>query len=58
VDDSTVGVEQGFLEQSNVDPMREMARLIMVQRTFEDTASLVRKSEATLDDAIKTLGSN
>jgi len=38
--------------------MREMARLIMVQRTFEDTASLVRKSEATLDDAIKTLGSN
>jgi flagellar basal-body rod protein FlgF len=57
VDDTTVGVEQGFLEQSNVDPMREMARLIMVQRTFEDTASLVRKSEATLDDAIKTLGS-
>ncbi|MGN6764284.1 MAG: flagellar basal-body rod protein FlgF [Rhizobiaceae bacterium] len=57
VDDATVGVEQGFLEQSNVDPMREMARLIMVQRTFEDTASLVRKSEATLDDAIKTLGS-
>jgi flagellar basal-body rod protein FlgF len=57
VDDATVGVEQGFLEQSNVDPMREMARLIMVQRTFEDTASLVSKSEATLDDAIKTLGS-
>jgi hypothetical protein len=29
----------------------------MVQRTFEDTASLVKKSESTLDDAIKTLGS-
>lgn len=57
VDNSTVGVEQGFLEQSNVDPMREMAKLIMVQRTFEDTASLVHQSEASLDDAIKTLGS-
>ncbi|MGN6467224.1 MAG: flagellar basal-body rod protein FlgF [Rhizobiaceae bacterium] len=57
VDDSTVGVEQGFLEQSNVDPMREMARLITVQRTFEDTASLVHESESSLDDAIKTLGS-
>jgi flagellar basal-body rod protein FlgF len=58
VDDSTVGVQQGYLEQSNVDPMLEMAKLIAVQRTFEDTASLVHESEATLDDAIKTLGSN
>jgi flagellar basal-body rod protein FlgF len=58
VDDSTVGVQQGFLEQSNVDPMREMAKLITVQRTFEDAASLIHQSEATLDDAIKTLGSN
>jgi flagellar basal-body rod protein FlgF len=57
VDDPKFGVEQGFLEQSNVDPMREMAKLITLQRTFEDTASLVRKSETTLDDAIKTLGS-
>jgi flagellar basal-body rod protein FlgF len=37
--------------------MREMARLITVQRTFEDTASLVHESESSLDDAIKTLGS-
>jgi flagellar basal-body rod protein FlgF len=58
VDDSTVGVQQGYLEQSNVDPMLEMAKLIAVQRTFEDTASLVHESEATLDDAIKTLGSS
>lgn len=57
VDDPTIGVQQGFLEESNVDPMREMAKLITLQRTFQDTASLVHESEATLDDAIKTLGS-
>lgn len=58
VDHPEVGVEQGFVEESNVNPMLEMSKLITVQRTFEDAATLIRDSESTLDDAIKTLGSN
>ena len=34
-----------------------MTRLIMVQRAFENTAALMRKTDASTEDAIKTLGS-
>ena len=36
VDRIDVGVAQGFLEESNVNPVLEMTRLIMVQRAFEN----------------------
>jgi flagellar basal-body rod protein FlgF len=51
------GVVQGYLEGSNVNPILEMARLIAVQRLFESMTSANETSEATLTDAIKTLGS-
>ena len=57
VDRLDVGVAQGFLEDSNVNPVLEMTRLIMVQRAFENTAALVRDTHSSLDEAIKTLGS-
>lgn len=57
VDRLDVGVAQGFLEDSNVNPVLEMTRLIMVQRAFENTAALVRDTDSSLDEAIKTLGS-
>ena len=53
---AVVGVAQGFLEESNVNPILEMTRLIMVQRAFENTAALIRDSESSMGDAIKTLG--
>ncbi len=56
VDRSDIGVVQGFVEDSNVNPVQEMMRLIQVQRTFEDMTSLMRDSEGSLTDAIKTLG--
>ena len=56
VDRVDVGVAQGFLEESNVNPVLEMTRLIMVQRAFENAAALTRDTEASLDDAVKTLG--
>lgn len=56
VDRADIGVAQGFLEDSNVNPMHEMTRLIMVQRAFENAAALIRDSESSFDDAIKTLG--
>ena len=56
VDRMDVGVAQGFLEQSNVNPVLEMTRLIMVQRSFENAMAMTRETETTLDDAVKTLG--
>jgi flagellar basal-body rod protein FlgF len=57
VDQPDVGVLQGFVEGSNVDPVLEITRLIQVQRAFEGVSSLLRDSESALRDAIKTLGS-
>ncbi|MER8653514.1 flagellar basal-body rod protein FlgF [Mesorhizobium sp. M0847] len=56
-DRSDLGVAQGYVEESNVNPVLEMTRLIMVQRAFENTAALMRQTDASTDDAIKTLGS-
>jgi len=50
------GVAQGFIEGSNVNPVLEMAKVIMVSRAFESISSATEGSETTLKDAIKTLG--
>ncbi len=56
VDRSDIGVVQGFVEESNVNPVKEMTRLIMVQRAFDNAASLIRESEGSFSEALKTLG--
>ncbi|MFC3325243.1 flagellar basal-body rod protein FlgF [Mesorhizobium cantuariense] len=56
-DRSDIGVAQGFLEESNVNPVLEITRLIQVQRAFENTAALMRQTDSSTDEAIKTLGS-
>jgi flagellar basal-body rod protein FlgF len=58
VDRIDIGVAQGFLEESNVNPVLEMTRLIMVQRSFENAMAATQQTEASLDDAVKTLGGN
>jgi flagellar basal-body rod protein FlgF len=58
VDRVDVGVAQGFLEDSNVNPVLEMTRLIMVQRSFENAMAMTRDTDATFDEAVKVLGSN
>jgi flagellar basal-body rod protein FlgF len=50
------GVAQGFVENSNVNPVMEMTKLIMVQRAFDSVSNMVQASETSLQDAIKTLG--
>ena len=57
VDRNDIGVAQGFLEDSNVNPVQEMTRLIMVQRAFENISAAMRSTERTFGEAIKTLGS-
>jgi flagellar basal-body rod protein FlgF len=50
------GVRQGYVEGSNVNPMREMTKLIMVTRAFESAANAIDKSEKAIDGAIRSLG--
>nr|WP_295469563.1 flagellar basal-body rod protein FlgF [Mesorhizobium sp.] len=57
VDRTDSGVLQGFVEDSNVNPVLEMTRLIMVQRAFESAGSAMKQTEQTFADAVKTLGS-
>ncbi len=51
-------VVQGAVESSNVDPVREMTRLIDVSRAFDGVAAESSQAESSLQDAIKTLGSS
>lgn len=57
VDFSRAGVQQGFVENANVNPVMEMSRLITVTRAFEMVTASLAASEASLQEAIKTLGS-
>lgn len=51
-----VGVRQGYLENSNVNAMREITQLIEVNRAFESMTSLTKDSESSFGEAIRTLG--
>lgn len=53
VDNPNVGVLQGRVEQSNVDALSQMTELIMVQRTFEQAASLSESSEDSMQQLIR-----
>lgn len=57
VDRMDVGVMQGFIEESNVNPVLEITRLIQVQRAFDQVSALIRDSESGLKQAISQLGS-
>ncbi len=50
------GVVQGFIEQSNVNPVMEMTGLIAVSRAFESLAAAIDDTQSTLQNAIRTLG--
>jgi flagellar basal-body rod protein FlgF len=57
VDQMDSGVMQGYLEDSNVNPILEMTRLIQVQRAFDHATALMSDGENALKQAIRTLGS-
>lgn len=56
VDRNDIGVAQGFIEESNVNPVLEMSNLIAVQRSFENISAAMRSTSQTLGDAIAALG--
>ncbi|MCC0025479.1 MAG: flagellar basal-body rod protein FlgF [Zhengella sp.] len=56
VDRPDIGAVQGFIEESNVDPVREMTRLIMLQRTFDSVATMIKDADSSLNSAVQLLG--
>jgi len=47
---------QGFLEDSNVDPVLEISRMIEVQRAYELGQSFIDKEDERIRSAIRSLG--
>ncbi len=52
---SNTKIQQGFLEGSNVNAMREMANLITVSRSFESAAAMVEGADRVIIKAINDL---
>jgi flagellar basal-body rod protein FlgF len=57
-DFSANGFVQGFVEQSNVNPITEISRLVYVQRAFEGVSAAIQAADASFKNAIQTLGSS
>lgn len=56
VDSGAVGVLQGYVEQSNVNALSQMTQLMQVNRAFEGISSLMKSTEDSFSQAIRTLG--
>lgn len=52
-----IQVQQGFLEQSNVNAIREMVSMIEVSRSYELNARVVRSYDIVMDEAATQIGS-
>jgi flagellar basal-body rod protein FlgF len=55
LDFNRVGVVQGHVEGSNVNPMWEMSQLITASRSYDMVSNSVNQSEDSLREAIKAL---
>jgi len=55
-DFTSVGVQQGYSEGANVNPVLEMTKMIMISRTFDSAASTISETESSLMSAIRALG--
>lgn len=58
VESSKYGVQQGFVERSNVNPVTEMAKMIMVQRTFDAVTTSMKDSDNSQQEAVRTLAAS
>jgi flagellar basal-body rod protein FlgF len=52
----TGSIRQGWLEESNVDPVREMVAMIQTSRAIDNNARLMRFHDVLLERAVNTLG--
>jgi flagellar basal body rod protein FlgG len=49
-------VQQGYIEQSNVQPLQEMVNMISVSRAYEISQKLITSLDRTTGSAIESLG--
>lgn len=56
LDFAAVGIHQGFIEQSNVNPVLEMTQLIEIHRKFEALTNSLETADETLKRTISELG--
>lgn len=54
---ATGGVQQGYLEQSNVNSVREMVNMIAVTRSYEANQRVISTVDSMLDKAVNSVGS-
>jgi len=55
IDFIRAGVVQGYVEKSNVNPILEMTHLTTLQRSFDAVSNVLRETESSLQDSLKTL---
>jgi flagellar basal-body rod protein FlgF len=53
---ATINIAQGALEQSNVQPVVEISKMIEVMRAYEATATLTKSQQDMQTDAVTKLG--
>lgn len=49
-------VLQGYIEQSNVNPVREMVNLITITRAYEANQKMIQSSDSILEKAVNSIG--
>lgn len=55
-DRAEIGIQQGYLEESNVNALSEIGDLIQVSRAFENSSAMMKDADKTFREAIRTLG--
>ncbi|TYC58667.1 flagellar basal-body rod protein FlgF [Rhodobacterales bacterium] len=50
------GVRQGYVEGANINPIREMTKMIMITRAFEGATKMIDNSGESQEKAIRELG--
>ncbi|WP_299812823.1 flagellar basal-body rod protein FlgF [uncultured Roseibium sp.] len=50
------GIRQGFVEGANINPVREMTKMIMISRAFEGATKMIDMSNESQQKAIRELG--
>ena len=53
MDPSEVKIKQGWVENSNVDIIREMVSMIELQRAYEAGSKVIHTNDATLDNSMR-----
>ena len=49
-------VLQGYIEQSNVNSVREMVNLITITRAYEAGQKMIQSSDSIMDSAVNSVG--